>query len=76
MTLKKQRQKQAIRFRKALGIDFALAKKMARYNIDYKGVRADIEHALTTVLGVPNFYKGCECCGDSRYVWKSKKGSS
>ncbi len=74
-TLKKQRQKLAIKFRKALGIDFTLAMKLAKCNIDSKYGWGMLEEQLTEVLGKPNFYKGCECCGNSRHVWNGKKGS-
>jgi len=64
-----------IKFRKALGIDYALAMKLAKCNIDSKYGWGMLEEQLTEVLGKPNFYKGCECCGNSRHVWNGKKGS-
>lgn len=75
MTLKKQRQRMACKFKKALKIDFSLAKKLARFNIDSKDTFDNIKDLLRPVLGEPTFFKGCECCGDSRYVWHCQKDS-
>lgn len=73
MTLKKQRQRMACKFKKALGIDFSLAKKLARFNMDRKDTFDNIKDLLRPILGEPTFFKGCDCCGDSRFIWTSKK---
>lgn len=75
MLLKRKRQRETMKIKRVLGIDIALARKVARHKIDYKGSRDEIFAELDKALGQNEFLKGCDCCGDSTYIWKGKKGS-
>jgi len=82
-TLKKQRQRKTMEIKRKLGIDIALARRVARCVLDYtKWVRVggfdgkltNIEDLLTAALGQSEYRPGCECCGNSSHTWRTKRG--
>jgi len=74
MTWKKERQKLACKFKKALGLkDFKLAMKIAKFQLDYNGQAPEISKLLDLEFGEPKYYEGCDCCGDYSYSWKGHK---
>lgn len=74
-TMKKERQRLTMKIKKILGIDIALARRVARHSLDLKGDFEDIKGELTQAIGDMRFTTGCECCGDSSYTWTGKNGS-
>lgn len=80
-TLKKQRQRKTMEVKRKLGIDIALARKVARCVLEYttwvrnlQGKFINIKDLLTEAIGVPVYNPGCECCGNSSHTWRTKRG--
>lgn len=73
-TMKKQRQRLTMKMKRVLGLDIALARKVARHVLDSKGYSEDIKGELDAALGKGTYWPGCKCCGDSSTIWNGKHG--